>query len=163
MPQYRVYRVNERGHATAPPQIIEATNDGMSNRPKITFAEMRASGVTRLRCPGGSRDRTKSPAAVSAKREYSRIGPETIRDLASRNSEMGGWRPAARSRKAVVCGHFFRSLGHAGDWCTGWLTIQGSNSHILDPNTVFEMSGQFRLFPRSSGLETFAPAAANSR
>ena len=33
----------------------------------------------RLDWSGGSRDRTKSPAAVSAKRDYSRIGPETSR------------------------------------------------------------------------------------
>jgi hypothetical protein len=26
MPQYRIYRVNERGYATPPPQIIEATD-----------------------------------------------------------------------------------------------------------------------------------------
>jgi hypothetical protein len=38
------------------------------------------------------------------------------------------------SQKLAVCGPFFRSLGNVGDWPTGWLTFQVSNSHIPDRN-----------------------------
>jgi hypothetical protein len=41
---------------------------------------------------GGSRDRTRSPPIVSAKREYSRIWPKTFGNSSPQIIELGVWR-----------------------------------------------------------------------
>ena len=107
-------------------------------------------GQIELPPSGGSPDRTKSPGAVSQKREYSRIGPETFGALAPQNTEMGNWRPAAMSQKPAVCGPFFRSLGNVGDWPTAWLGREGSNLRMAKSKSAWHPLASADR--RSSGL-----------
>jgi hypothetical protein len=46
--------------------------------------------------------------AVSRKREYSRMWPETIGDFVSERAKSGAWRLAANSQKPAIGGHFWR-------------------------------------------------------
>src|ERR1700736_4493923 len=55
--------------------------------------------------PPRSPDRTRSPVAVSRKREYFKYPPETIGDFALRLSELGAWRRRANLQKAAIGGH----------------------------------------------------------
>ena len=59
------------------------------------------------------------------------------------------------SQKPAVCGPFFRSLGNVGDWPTGWLTFQVSNSQIPDRNKPFEILKEFPLILASFGAGDF--------
>jgi len=64
-------------------------------------------------------DRTRSPVAVSAKREYFKYPPETIGDLALEVAKFGAWRPRANLQKPAIGGHFFYYWGQiltAPDW-----------------------------------------------
>jgi hypothetical protein len=89
----------------------------------------------RLDWSGGSRDRTKSPAAISGKREYSRSWPWVVWRL--KISETGRWRPAASSRKPAVCDPFWSSEQTCRDSCTGWLGREGSNLRMADSKSAF--------------------------
>jgi hypothetical protein len=53
-----------------------------------------------------SADRTRSPAAVSRKREYFKYPPETIGDFAPAAANLGARRPIANSQKPAIGGHF---------------------------------------------------------
>ena len=52
-------------------------------------------------------DRTRSPVAVSEKREYFKYPPETIGDLALEVAKFGAWRPRANLQKPAIGGHFW--------------------------------------------------------
>jgi hypothetical protein len=74
---------------------------------------------------GGSRDPTKSPAKVSPKWEYWRIGPETFGELTDQNRKMGSWTLPAKARKPAIGGAFlavpqWRPPEHRN----GWLATQ---------------------------------------
>jgi len=56
--------------------------------------------------PPRSPDRTRSPVAVSQKREYFKYPPETIGDFASAAANLGARRPIANSQKPAIGGHF---------------------------------------------------------
>jgi hypothetical protein len=102
-------------------------------------------------------DRTRSPIGVSQKREYFKYQPETIDDFALRLSKFGVQRRSTNLQKAAIGGHFSDLYVHnlqLPDW--GWLTWEGSNSHIPNWKKPIEMSGEFPSFPRNSSLETFA-------
>jgi hypothetical protein len=60
----------------------------------------------RLRPTPRSADRTRSPAAVSRKREYFKYQLETIDDFALRLSKFGVQRRRINLQKAAVGGHF---------------------------------------------------------
>jgi hypothetical protein len=55
----------------------------------LTHRKLLQSKAIAMPPSGGSRDRTKSPAAVSRKREYSRGRAETFGDLAGQRRRMG--------------------------------------------------------------------------
>jgi hypothetical protein len=59
-----------------------------------------------LRARPRSADRTRSPAAVSRKREYFEYPPETIGDFAPAAANLGARRPIANSQKPAIGGHF---------------------------------------------------------
>src|SRR4029077_4386528 len=82
---------------------------------------VRLCGTATSPCSG---DRTKSPAAVSGKREYSRIQPETFRSLATQNGETGVWRPKANAQKPAVGGLFCNSTAKFSNFRTAWLATQ---------------------------------------
>ena len=52
-----------------------------------------------------SPDRTRSPAAVSQKREYFKYSPETI-DFPLEVAKFGVWRPTTNLQKPAIGGHF---------------------------------------------------------
>jgi hypothetical protein len=56
--------------------------------------------------PPRSPDRTRSPGAVSQKREYFKYPPETIGDFAPATANLGARRPIANSQKPAIGGHF---------------------------------------------------------
>jgi len=69
--------------------------------------------------PPRSADRTRSPAAVSQKREYFKYAPETIGDFSLELPKFGVWRPTANSQKPAIGGHFWYYWGQnllASDW-----------------------------------------------
>jgi hypothetical protein len=53
-----------------------------------------------------SADRTRSPTAVSRKREYFKYPPETISDFAPTAAGFGARRLIADSQKPAIGGHF---------------------------------------------------------
>ena len=53
-----------------------------------------------------SPDRTRSPVAVSQKREYFKYPLETIGDFAPAAANLGARRPIANSQKPAIGGHF---------------------------------------------------------
>jgi hypothetical protein len=53
-----------------------------------------------------SADRTRSPAAVSQKREFFKCQPETIGHFALRMPKIGAWRLVANSQKPAISGPF---------------------------------------------------------
>src|ERR1700736_1923164 len=55
--------------------------------------------------PPRSPDRTRSPVAVSRKREYFKYPPETIGDFALRLSKLGAWRRRTNLQKTAIGGH----------------------------------------------------------
>jgi hypothetical protein len=57
--------------------------------------------------PPRSADRTRSPAAVSQKREYFKYPPETIGDFSLEVAKFGVWRPTANSQKRATGGPFW--------------------------------------------------------
>jgi hypothetical protein len=50
---------------------------------------------------------TRSPAAVSQKREYFKYSPETIGDFSPEVAKLGVWRPTANLQKPAIGGHFW--------------------------------------------------------
>src|ERR1700730_3483895 len=69
-----------------------------------------------------SADRTRSPAAVSQKREYFKYPPETIGHFAPEVTKFGVWRPTTNSQKTAIGGHFWpcrRQNLNAPDWLAG--------------------------------------------
>jgi len=59
-------------------------------------------------------------------------------------------------RKAGISGPFSRLLGSLAERMNGWLTWEGSNSHM-------KCRGNFPSFPRNSSLETFAATSCELR
>jgi hypothetical protein len=59
-------------------------------------------------------------------------------------------------RKAHVWRAFLIQRRKFSETRAAWLTWEDSNSHIPNSKMAFEMSGEFRTFPRNLGLETFA-------
>src|SRR5260370_38885687 len=55
-----------------------------------------------------SANRTRSPAAVSQKREYFEHSPETIGDFSLEVAKFGVWRPTANLQKPAIGGHFWQ-------------------------------------------------------
>jgi hypothetical protein len=54
-----------------------------------------------------SADRTRSPLAVSGKREYLKYSPETIGYFALEVGKFCVWRPTANPRMPAIGGHFW--------------------------------------------------------
>src|SRR6516165_4384054 len=77
---------------------------------------------------GGSRDRTKSPATVSRKREYSQDWPETFGSLAAENGGTRVWRLPASGKSPLLAGSSAiprNPLLNGGRYRTGKLPITG--------------------------------------
>jgi hypothetical protein len=91
-------------------------------------------GTATSPCSGG---RTKSPAAVSGKREYSRIQPETFRSLAAQNGETGVWRPKANAQKPAVGGLFCNSKAKFSNFRTAWLGREDSNLRMVESKSGY--------------------------
>ena len=71
------------------------------------FAGGRAPGrLPGLQGPPRSPDRTRSPVAVSRKREYFKYPRETICDFALRLSKLGAWRRRTNLQKTAIGGYF---------------------------------------------------------
>jgi hypothetical protein len=70
-----------------------------------------------------------------------------FRQLSAQLRRIGRPETEANAQKAGISGPFSRLLGSLAERRNGWLTIQGSNSHIPDWDKPFEMPGQFRLIP----------------
>jgi hypothetical protein len=67
-------------------------------------------------------DRTRSPVAVSGKREYFKYPPETIADFAPAAANFGARRPTANWQKPPIGGRFRDYRGQnlqAPDWLAG--------------------------------------------
>jgi hypothetical protein len=96
--------------------------------------------------PARSVDRTRSPAAVSQKREYFGIWPETFGNFAPPLAKSGGWRPLAESEKPAVGGISPTIRDGFPEGRTAWLTWEDSNFHIPISKNAFEMSTEFPLF-----------------
>src|SRR6202011_889558 len=72
--------------------------------------------------PPRSPDRTRSPVAVSRKREYFKYPPETIGDFAPGDPNFGARRPIANSQKPAIGGPLWHCRGQslrAPDWLAG--------------------------------------------
>jgi hypothetical protein len=70
------------------------------------FAGGRACGrLPGLQGPPRSPDRTRSPVAVSRKREYFKYPLETIGDFALRLSKLGAWRRRTNLQRTAIGGH----------------------------------------------------------
>jgi len=63
-----------------------------------------AYGDQALPAPPRSPDRTRSPAAVSQRREYFKCPPETIGDFAPEVAKFGAWRPIVNLQKPAIGG-----------------------------------------------------------
>jgi hypothetical protein len=63
-------------------------------------------GANPAPAPPPSADQTKSPIAVSKKREYFKCPPETIGDFAPEVAKFGAWRPTANLQKPAIGRHF---------------------------------------------------------
>jgi hypothetical protein len=79
-----------------------------------------------------SADRTRSPAAVSQKREYFKYPPETIGDFSLELAKFGVWRPTADSQKPAIGGHFCITEGKISWRRTGWLGREVSNPEMVN-------------------------------
>jgi hypothetical protein len=77
--------------------------------------------------PARSVDRTRSPAAVSQKREYFGIWPETFGNFAPPLAKSGGWRPLAESEKPAVGGISPTIRDGFPEGRTAWLTWEDLN------------------------------------
>jgi hypothetical protein len=103
----------------------------------------------------GSRDRTglyrQSPRNGNIRALGRRLS--TIFTLVWRT---GSLETKSNTRNARISGPFVRFSGSLTKRQTAWLTWEDSNLHIPDRKMPFEMSGNFRTFPRNLGLETFA-------
>src|SRR5450759_5219987 len=67
-----------------------------------------------------SADRTRSPAAVSQKRDFFWCPPETIGDFGLRMPKIGAWRLVANSQKPAIGGLFCERQGDF-HWKPDWL------------------------------------------
>jgi hypothetical protein len=65
----------------------------------------RSQPAAKVPTPPPSVDRTRSPAAVSRKREYFKYPPETIGDFAPAAANFGARRRIANSQKPAIGGH----------------------------------------------------------
>jgi hypothetical protein len=63
-------------------------------------------GTGHCYAPPRSVDRNRSPVAVSRKREYSGMRPETFGVFAVKVDKYGAWRPISNSQKPAVGAHF---------------------------------------------------------
>ena len=78
----------------------------------------------------------KSPAAVSAKREYLRIQLETFGRLAGRDGKKGVWRRKPNGENPAVCGSFAYCEVVMSFRRTAWLGREDSNSELVNPVLV---------------------------
>jgi hypothetical protein len=79
-----------------------------------------------------SADRTRSPAAVSRKREYFKYLPETIDDFAPTAASFGAWRPTAESESPPLAGISQITEGKVSSRRTGWLGQEDSNLRMVE-------------------------------
>jgi hypothetical protein len=79
---------------------------GLVDAPFWRHHEGRDKRELHLQARSGSVDRTRSPAAVSQKREYFKYSPETIGDFSLEVAKFGVWRPTANLQKLAIGGHF---------------------------------------------------------
>jgi hypothetical protein len=93
VPTYRLWRSNRMLGAQCGLRI-----------PNFPVAE--PENLTSLQARPRSVDRTRSPAAVSRKREYFKYRPETIGYSGPEMAKFRVWRPAANSQKPAIGGHF---------------------------------------------------------
>jgi hypothetical protein len=100
-------------------------------------------------------ERTRSPFAVSQKRECFKYPPETIGDFVPEVAKFGAWRPTAESQKPATGGISGVTKGKISSRRTGWLTWEDSNFHITFSKNAFEMSTEFPLSWPKFDLETF--------
>src|SRR6266436_6817278 len=77
----------------------------LRKRPTICLQPWQRSRDT-LPGPARSPDRTRSPAAVSQKREYFKYSPETIGHFSLELAKFGVWRPTTNLQKPAIGGHF---------------------------------------------------------
>src|SRR5258707_14966250 len=80
----------------------------------------------------------KSPAAVSAKREYLRSQLETFGRLTAGDAKKGVWRRRPNRKNPAVCGPFARSEVVISVRRSGWLTWEDSNFDIPISKDAFE-------------------------
>jgi hypothetical protein len=89
-----------------------------------------------LRPSGGSRDRTKSPAVVSRKREHSRSRAETFGGLADQKRQMGRRRLVVSARKRAIGGLFWRSKSGHHLRRSGWLRREDSDRRMVESKSA---------------------------
>jgi hypothetical protein len=87
--------------------------DGRTAPPSVRLSPIRPDHLPYLNIPlialprpPRSPDRTRSPVAVSRKREYFKYPSETIGDFAPAGPNFGTRRPIANSQKPAIGGHF---------------------------------------------------------
>jgi len=95
-----------------------------------------ATAFDELHCKLGPRsaDRTRSPAAVSQKREFFKYLPETIGYFAPRMANIGAQKLVANSQKPAIGGPFSERRGHflrAPDWLAGEAVLIGPVSNRI--------------------------------
>ena len=106
-----------------------------------------------------SADRTRSPAAVSRKREYFKYPPETIGDFAPGDPNSGTRRPISDSQKPAIGGPLWHCRGQSlrAPEC-GWLGREDSNLRMVESKSTALPLGDAPIDgPESSGTG-LAPA-----
>jgi hypothetical protein len=83
-----------------------------------------------------SADRTRSPAAVSRKREYFKYRPETIGYFAPEVAKFRAWRPSAESQKPAIGGRLapWRGDRHGtqrASWLRSWCSVAGGLTAMI--------------------------------
>src|SRR3984893_1194103 len=101
--------------------------------------------------PPRSPDRTRSPVAVSQKREYFKYPPETIGDFAPAAANLGARRPIANSQKPTIGGAFLRlqRVKSPGAGLVGWR--RSADRTRLQANSL--LTGNFTGKIAISGLK----------
>ena len=89
-------------------------------------------------------------------------GPEISSISPPTSARPGVWRPRRMYKKPGFPAYFSRSLREPGLTRDCWLPWEGSNSHITDRVSAFEIFEEFRLFCRFAALETFGNSQSKS-